>query len=333
MDQQRRIAVKHLSNNCSTAHAMALKTLLFVTCYTGAYSHGYLSKPVARTGNHNGLNGGWQGHWCAGRNGKGAIRATYTGGQVVEFQHVITAHHFGHLEMTICNTTVGNNCANAVKMIRAEPPVDCVPNDSRTDCKPIDVRHPERFYLPPRRNLPQTDKFRYIVPYGLSCGSCTLQWRWWTANSAVGADDYGCYWDQIDAAGWNSNRFHGYFSGHPCGSQQARNVEQFTGCSDITVLPGGPTPAPQPTPAPPPTTTPQPTPAPPPPSTPAPTPAPGPCRHQTDCDVSAWCNVPSYEQWCQQQGASGQCPSPHCTTVEAAAAAEKATSFLNVFRR
>merc|ERR1719362_1978932 len=186
---------------------------------------------------------------------KKAIRATYTGGQVVEFRHKITAHHFGHLEMSICNTTAGNTCANAWRLIRAEPAADCVPNDSRTDCQPIDERHPERFYLPPRRGLPQTDKFRYIIPADLSCESCTLQWRWWTANSNVGADDYGCYWDQIDAAGWNSDVFHGYFSGHPCGSKKATSVEQFTGCSDIRVVRGVPTPAPTtaaPTPAPPP---------------------------------------------------------------------------------
>merc|ERR1719336_3210763 len=176
----------------------ALATLLFA----GAHGHGYLSAPIARSGNNNGVNGGWPGKYCGGRNAKKAIRATYTAGQIVEFQHVITAHHFGHLEMAICNTTVGDRCENEWKLIRAEPPADCVPNDSRTDCQPIDVRHPERFYLPPRRNLPQTDRFRYIIPDGLECQECVLQWRWWTGNSGLGANDYCCYWNQIGAQGW-----------------------------------------------------------------------------------------------------------------------------------
>jgi len=79
---------------------------------------------------------------------------------------------------------------------------------------------------------------------------------------------------------------------------------------------GGPSPSPSPSPSP----VPQPTPAPPStsaPSTPAPTPSPSPgsCRHQTDCSVSAWCNDPAYEVWCQQQGAAHLCPSPYCTSA------------------
>merc|ERR1719330_2016191 len=150
------------------------------------------------------------------------------------------------------------------------------------DCQPVDVRHPERFYLPPLRNLPQTDKFRYIIPADLSCESCTLQWRWWTGNSGLGKNDYGCYYNQLKQAGWNSNNFHGYFDGKPCGSNVAKNVEQFVGCSDVTVLPGGPTP--QPTPVP----TPVPTPAPPTPPTPQPTPAPAPkcCKWSNNCSGS-----------------------------------------------
>merc|ERR1740116_635740 len=255
---------------------------------------------------------------------KKAIRATYTAGQVAEFEHQITAHHFGALEMKICNETVGNNCANQWTLIRAEPPADCVPNDSRTDCQPIDVRHPERMHLPPRRNLPQKDQFRYIIPADLSCESCTLQWRWWTANSGVGQKDYGCYWDQLDAAGGTSSNFHGYFSGKPCGSDQAKNVEQFFGCSDITVLPGGPTPAPTtaaPTPAPPPTPalppTPQPTTAPPP-------PAPAHCCTGSGtggegcfspCTSTGWCGAS--ESNCGQCGGSwcgGSSPTPPAPT-------------------
>merc|ERR1719330_728 len=92
--------------------------------------------------------------------------------------------------------------------------------------------------------------------------------------------DYCCYWEQLDALGWNSAPFHGYFDGCPCGSNRNAQVEIFYGCSDVNVKPAGPTP--QPTPAPP-TPAPVPTPAPPPPPpTPQPTPAPPPPTLRAD---------------------------------------------------
>merc|ERR1719445_1836089 len=100
---------------------IALQILLFVSSTSGAHGHGFLKVPAARTGQNTGVYGG-----CGA--GKKAIRATYTGGEVVEFQHQITAHHYGHLEMTINNRT----------LIRAEPPSDCVPKAalhvSTSDC-------------------------------------------------------------------------------------------------------------------------------------------------------------------------------------------------------
>merc|ERR1719221_1892970 len=321
-----------MTNARLTSHAMSsmrcgitLQTLLLVGSYSGAHGHGYLRVPIARTGNDNGV-------YNSACGAKKAIRATYTGGQVAEFQHEITAHHFGHIEMRV------NNGSTWRTLIRAEPPSDCSPNDSRTDCQPIDALHPERFYLPPRRNLPQTDKFRYIVPSDLFCDECVLQWRWWTANSGIGKNDYCCYWNQIKSQGWNSNKFHGYFDGCPCGSGGAKNVEQFYGCSDITVVPGGPTPqptpvpTPQPTPAPPtppptpapptPVPTPQPTPVPTPQPTPVPTPAPAQCCTgqggvcSAPCSNGGWCGasesncVACAGSWCSGSSPVNPAPTP-----------------------
>merc|ERR1719350_1294314 len=243
--------------------SIALQILLLASSYSGAHGHGYLKVPAARTGNDNGV-------YNPSCGAKKASRATYTGGQVVEFQHTITAHHYGHIEMRI------NNGSSWRDLIRAEPLSDCIPNDSRTDCQPLDALHPERFYLSPKKTLPQTDKFRYSIPDDLSCDSCVLQWRWWTANTMVGKKDYCCYWNQIKSQGWNEERYHGYFDGCPCGSSQTSNVEQFFGCSDVVVLPGGPTPAPTPAPPTPPTPAPI-TPVPTPQPTPAPTQAPAQC--------------------------------------------------------
>jgi len=290
-----------MTNARVTSHAMSsmrcgitLQILLLVSSYSGAHAHGYLRVPAARTGADNGV-------YSATCGAKKSIRATYTSGQAAEFQHTITAHHYGHVEMVISNGSSWRT------LMRAEPPSDCIPNDSRTDCQPIDNLHPERFYLPPKRGLPQTDKFRYMIPDDLSCDSCVLQWRWWTGNTMVGKKDYCCYWNQIQSQGWNSNSFHGYFDGCPCGNTQTANVERFYGCSDVAVVPGGPTP--EPTPAPPTPPTPAPTTAP----TQAPTPpppAPSCCKWSSSCGGSCATGYCSTSQAnCQGCGGSWCAPS------------------------
>lgn len=222
-----------------------LRVVAAAACFVTAHGHGYLSVPAARNGRMNGAN--TPDAVCGTPsllNRFSGVQATYTAGQVVEFEHVITAHHFGHIEMSICDRRINSSTADPAGCLRqwvlerVAPPADCRPNDSRTDCQPVDSRHPERFYLPPKRSG-QTDKFRYRIPAGLECAECTLQWRWWTANSCVPAVDYGCYWDQIAAAGWSSNAYHGWFSGKPCGNSGQpmcnNQGEQFVNCADIRV--------------------------------------------------------------------------------------------------
>merc|ERR1719492_13626 len=72
---------------------------------------------------------------------------------------------------------------------------------------------------------------------------------------------------------------------------------------------GAPSPTP-PSPTPPPPTPPSPTP-------PPPTPPTGGCVHETDCDVSPWCNSTNFQDWCRQQGQSGTCPAPFCRQTRA----------------
>merc|ERR1719277_2758298 len=103
-----------------------------------------------------------------------------------------------------------------------------------------------------------------------------------------------------------------------------------------------PTPAPPPTPRPTPAPTPQPTPAPPTPQpvptpvpptpvpTPVPTPAPTPypvgtCVHQPDCSINPWCGDDNM-QWCIAMGNAGQCPAPHCYTVQSTLQKSSASS-------
>jgi len=85
----------------------------------------------------------------------------------------------------------------------------------------MDENYPERFYLPPPKgavttlwttkyNGKDTYQLKYYVPDSVTCqGQCTLQWRWFTANSCTPKPDYGCYFDKIKQLGWNSELYCG----------------------------------------------------------------------------------------------------------------------------
>jgi len=161
------------------------------------------------------------------------------------------------------------------------------------------------------RRASQTQRMSYIVPADFRCPTemAVGRWLWKTGNSCNDFNNQGRKTETFERSSETSS-----MGVCPPGV----NPEQFISCFDFRgTWNAGPAPAPQPTPAP-----------------PSPTPAPptGPCRHQTDCSVSAWCNSPSFEQWCQQQGSAGSCPSPQCTT-DVAAVAEKKASFFMKLRR
>merc|ERR1719284_486124 len=198
----------------------------------------------------------------------------------------------GHFEFSICDQKLGHStadaqtCLNKHRLRRMEPPTDCVPNDARGDCQPVHEEYPERWYLPPGTG---TYRMRFVIPSDLSCSDCTLQWRWWTANSCIPAKDYGCFYNKImPDAGWNSSEWCGEYCG-TCGGDQAINSncgEHFRNCADIQVIGGsGGSPSPvAPSPSGPSPTSPV--------ATPAPTPPPaaaGACRRNTDCVANAWC--------------------------------------------
>ena len=89
----------------------------------------------------------------------GDVTATYRAGEVVEFQVAVSTHHQGHYEFRICDKPLeagslasvaeGQECLDKWLLQRAPPLADCVINDSRGDCQPLDPKHPERWYLPP----------------------------------------------------------------------------------------------------------------------------------------------------------------------------------------
>lgn len=249
-----------------------ISMLAFVTSALLAqrsHGHGWITEPPARnseTGEKNGYcphcgNGagicGDGNQWPADSDYLNYFTGTvaeWTAGTIVPVTVKVTAHHKGHFEFSICDQRINSNtptpqaCLDKFILNRASPQEaglsDCGLNDLRAACQPLDTRHPERFYLPPPGVSPDgsdTHRFYLKIPEGLSCSSCTLQWRWWSANSCIPAPDYGCYYDQLTAAGWNVSKW-GLSPGSCPGGGESRDSgcgEEFRNCVDIVVLPLG----------------------------------------------------------------------------------------------
>jgi len=273
---------------------VAAATLLALA--RSAHSHAFISDPplrggtagtsrngyMAQSGNGDGMCGDG-GQWPQNSDFLGFVGEpvrTYTAGETVTFTVKVTAHHKGFFVFKLCDkhldhsSTDGDACLNEHVLERADPPSDCVPNDSRGDCQPIDDSNRGYWYLPPPGQ--NVHEMKYKIPATLSCEKCTLQWRWYTANSCI-PDPVAnaCYFKKMQNLGWNSGAWCGTYCGTCNTALLAANMsstrkssaplncgEQFRNCADVRVLPSGPTPPP--TPAPP---TLPPTPAP---STPAP---------------------------------------------------------------
>merc|ERR1712232_1348769 len=135
---------------------------------------------------------------------------------------------------------------------------DCQPGDSRSVCQPLDPRHPERYYLPPGSG---SDTIYLKLPQGVRCDACTVQWRWWSANSCIPAPDYACFKSELGAAGFDSAA---WGLGGTCpggGCERCGCGEEFRNCIDVSITSNGavatqsPTAMPTSSPAPSPTTT------------------------------------------------------------------------------
>jgi len=254
--------------------SVLLPSLLLQVAIPGAKSHAFLSEPKARNFGKNDKNGwmpqsgngagicGDGGQWPTDSNFveyRNGPTTTYSAGSVVEFEVSITAHHKGHFEFRICDQQITsdsaetNACLDQWVLKRVDPNIsygDCAPNDKRADCAPVDPRHPERWYLPPSKvgeyytarvgSKIQVEKMYYKIPEDLTCRKCTLQFRWWTANSCVPKPDYGCYYDLMRSQGWEAKKWCGYWCGQcPGGAGRPGCGEEFRNCADVTILPVG----------------------------------------------------------------------------------------------
>lgn len=189
-------------------------------------------------------------------------RTSFSPGEEVEFSVQVTAHHMGYFEFSICDRHLDSSvadaqsCLDSHRLVRVGPAADCVANDARGDCQPLHAAYPERWYLPPGTGV---HSMRYRIPDDLLCSSCTLQWRWWTANSCQPATDAGCYFDMMRSLGWDADAWCGAFCGSCPPSLLQSNAsrasaagcgEEFRNCADIAVGQGGSSPSP-PSPSPP----------------------------------------------------------------------------------
>lgn len=85
-------------------------------------------------------------------------QVTYKAGDTVDFKICVHAHHMGFNEFRICETGLdgktlesiqaGQGCLDKWVLKRAPPREDCVANDRRPDCQPIDKLHPTRWHWP-----------------------------------------------------------------------------------------------------------------------------------------------------------------------------------------
>ncbi|CAJ1374826.1 unnamed protein product [Effrenium voratum] len=235
----------------------------------GVQGHGFIEHPAARN-----IEAGAKNQWCphcgngAGVCGDGGQWAsnsnyvdtgsdpvvTWTAGTIQEVTIRITAHHMGHFEFSICNQKITSSLADPQSCLdefilerasKEELGLSCAANDKHPGCQPIDVSHPERFYLPPGSFSPDGSNVHTVslkVPSALQCEHCTLQWRWWTANSCTPGEGYGCYAQLLSQNGYNPSSWFRATScpgtGEHAGCTRCACGEEFRNCADIRVVGG-----------------------------------------------------------------------------------------------
>merc|ERR1712121_335362 len=122
-------------------------------------------------------------HEAGGRYGNGIIGRRYTMGQTIDIEIDISANHWGHFELKIC--PVGGKKSLATQ--------DCF------DKHPLvlaDNPRSHQFYVP--LDSPKITKFNYkvVLPYGVTCSQCVMQWTYYTGNTwgkcENGTEGMGC---------------------------------------------------------------------------------------------------------------------------------------------
>ncbi len=112
----------------------------------------------------------------------GDIQATYTSGQSIDINVIVTAHHMGWWQFYLCDKgdELSQTCLNKHMLLRD-------PNDP--SISPVDHNFPGRYYMIPTcyGAAAYDQTVRYKLPAGLTCPHCVLQWYWVTANVVTAA--------------------------------------------------------------------------------------------------------------------------------------------------
>jgi len=187
--------------------------------------------------------------------GQGPVVATFETGGILDVEAIITAHHRGHFEVSICPSPVGGlvtqQCLDGHKLQRVATDVAVSPPDNR-------AKYSGRYYLEPPCAAPdypadidgapdyvdyvdeyqpgQRFRAKYHLPEGLECEHCVLQWYWTTGNSCNAPgydghtfpDDTSDCLDRLGRAGWWGPWL------YVCGTEGY--PEEFWNCADITIV-------------------------------------------------------------------------------------------------
>jgi len=122
-------------------------------------------------------------HEAGGKYGNGLIGRRYTMGQTIDIEIDISANHWGHFELKICpvdgkKSLATQECFDKHPLVLADNP------------------RSHQFYVP--LDSPKITKFNYqvVLPYGLTCSQCVIQWTYYTGNTwgvcANGTEGMGC---------------------------------------------------------------------------------------------------------------------------------------------
>ena len=176
------------------------------------------------------------------------VQATYSSGQIVDFDIDLTAHHKGHFVFKACPISPGQTATQACfdrNPLRFVSGMNANPHPS----------YPDRAYLPPA-NPPANNgahpqfasggrwsyRYQLQLPQGLSGDLVLLQWQYITANSCL-PPGYNTYnWP----AGWYPGNLATCVDIPADGSRGENRPEQFWNCAEVRITSATP-----PTPTPP----------------------------------------------------------------------------------
>lgn len=161
--------------------------------------------------------------------------STYTKGDEIEIESVLTAHHMGHIQVGGCPAdALSDDCFNSNLLIFVE---DLSDYDTKAN---VDTLHPERAHVHPAVGI-GTDssttasgsmrfKHKFRLPENLVGNHVVLQWRYLTANSC-NHPDYELY--EWPADSWWSSALAQCVV--PLSKTGDGAPEQFWNCLDVKV--------------------------------------------------------------------------------------------------